>query len=371
MTTKHIALLATGDEIVDGVILNTNAQFIANTLFHEQMHVTEHHIVRDDEANITKNILSLLENNDALIITGGLGPTTDDRTRFALAKALQQPLEFHENVWQAIVDRFVARYGIADIPISNKQQALFPKGAQILENLNGTAAGCLCHLQTKLIFMLPGPPNECLPMFTQAVLSELKEKQFGHTVYFKNWLLFGVSEGHIAEKLEEALKPYSSCRTGYRVTFPYVEFKLFSPTNELQKGIDAISSIIAPYLFNDTATKASDQLKNILKKTDRKLYITDSVTGGWLEQLLKLPELNHQLHFNPKEKNQSMWHLELTGLEEYWLSIPNAKETRLHLVLTAPNGEIYQETKSFLNFQQRNLLYAAEYACQFVTIHHI
>ena len=366
MTIKHIALLATGDEIVDGVILNTNAQFIANTLFHEQMHVTEHHIVRDDEVNITKNILSLLENNDALIITGGLGPTTDDRTRFALAKALQQPLELHENVWQAIIDRFVARYGITDIPLSNQQQALFPKEAQILQNPHGTAAGCLCYLEHKLIFMLPGPPNECLPMFTQSILPVLKEKQFGRKVYFKNWLLFGVSEGHIAEKLEKALQPYASFQTGYRVTFPYLEFKLFSATDELQKGINVVSNIIAPYLFNDTATKASDNLKALLKENTCELCITDSVTGGCLEQLLRSPELNRQLHFNSKENNRANWHLELTGLEKYWNSTPDTKETQLHLALTTPNGEIHHETKAFMNYQQRNLHYAAEYACQFL-----
>ena len=149
---SSIAFLATGDEIVVGDILNTNAQSMAQTLFHEQMHVTEHRIVRDDEAHITQTILSLLENNDALIITGGLGPTTDDRTRFALAKALQKPLELHEDIWQAIINHLAKRYGLTNIPISNQQQALFPSDAQILENPNGTAAGCYCRVNNKFIF---------------------------------------------------------------------------------------------------------------------------------------------------------------------------------------------------------------------------
>ncbi|MES2203801.1 MAG: competence/damage-inducible protein A [Pseudomonadota bacterium] len=247
---SNIAFLATGDEIVVGDILNTNAQSMANTLFHEQMYVTEHRIVRDDEANITKSILSLLESNDALIITGGLGPTTDDRTRFALAKALQKPLEHHEEVWQAILDRFQLRYGTKDnVPESNRQQALFPQGAEILANPNGTAAGCLCRFENKLIFMLPGPPHECLPMFLNYVLPVLQQKHFGQQFHFKNWIISGIGEGFIAEKLEAALVGLG-CQTGYRASADRViEFKLFADDAvTLNKGVEAVRAILTPYL---------------------------------------------------------------------------------------------------------------------------
>lgn len=250
---SNIAFLATGDEIVVGDILNTNAQSMANTLFHEQMYVTEHRIVRDDETNITKNILSLLENNDALIITGGLGPTTDDKTRFALAKALQKPLEHHEEVWQAILNRFKERYGSIDnVPESNRQQALFPQEAEILANPNGTAAGCLCSFENKLIFMLPGPPHECLPMFSNDVFPVLKQKNFGQQFHFKNWIISGVGEGFIAEKLETALLGLG-CQTGYRASADRViEFKLFAnDAIALNKGIEAVNSILVPYLSEE------------------------------------------------------------------------------------------------------------------------
>lgn len=248
---SNIAFLATGDEIVVGDILNTNAQSMANTLFHEQMYVTEHRIIRDDENNITQSILSLLENNDALIITGGLGPTTDDRTRFALAKAIQKPLLFSEETWQAILHRFKERYGTTDnVPESNRQQALFPQGAEIFANPNGTAAGCFCHIQSKLIFMLPGPPHECLPMFSNYVLPMLQQKHFGQQFHFKNWIISGVGEGFIAEKLEAALVGLG-CQTGYRASADRViEFKLFADdAATLNKGIDAVTAILTPYLL--------------------------------------------------------------------------------------------------------------------------
>lgn len=247
---NNIAFLATGDEIVVGDILNTNAQQIAKTLFSHQMFVSEHRIVRDDEKQISDAIKSLLKNNNAIIITGGLGPTTDDRTRFALAKAIQQALIFSDEVWQAILNRFKERYGTTDnVPVSNRQQALFPQEAEIFENPNGTAAGCLCHFQNKLIFMLPGPPNECLPMFSNYVFPVLQQKNFGQKFYFKNWMITGIGEGFIAEKLEAALFGLN-CHTGYRASADRViEFKLFADdVATLNKGIEAVNPILAPYL---------------------------------------------------------------------------------------------------------------------------
>lgn len=245
---NSIALLATGDEIVAGDILNTNSQEIAHALFHEKMFVSQHQSVRDNEQDIVHAILSLLERNNALIITGGLGPTTDDRTRLALAKAIQRPLYFDEVVWQAILDRFLMRYGQIDIPLSNRQQAFFPEGATIFPNRNGSAAGCLCLHHRKMIFMLPGPPHECLPMFHHYVLPELKTAQFIQNIHSERWKLFGVSEAYIAEKLESALQGLM-CQTGYRAMPSYVEFKLFANDPQiLSQGINAINPLLLPYL---------------------------------------------------------------------------------------------------------------------------
>ncbi|MCD8524881.1 MAG: competence/damage-inducible protein A [Gammaproteobacteria bacterium] len=245
---NSIALLATGDEIVAGDILNTNSQEIAHALFHEKMFVSQHQSVRDQEEDIARAILSLLEHNKALIITGGLGPTTDDRTRLALATAIQRPLYFDETVWQGILDRFFIRYGQTEIPLSNRQQAFFPEGATIFPNRNGSAAGCLCLHDNKMIFMLPGPPHECLPMFHHYVLPALKASQFMQNIHSERWQLFGVSEAYIAEQLEYALQGLM-CQTGYRAMSSYVEFKLFADHPEiLTRGINAVKSILLPYL---------------------------------------------------------------------------------------------------------------------------
>ncbi len=104
--------------------------------------------------------------------------------------------------------------------------------------------------KNKLIFMLPGPPHECLPMFSNDVFPVLQQSRFGQQFHFKNWIITGVGEGFIAEKLEAALLGLN-CQTGYRASADrIIEFKLFADdVITLNKGIDAVNAILAPYLL--------------------------------------------------------------------------------------------------------------------------
>ena len=133
-TTHHsVALLATGDEICNGDIINSNSQEIAQRLFNQGIHVKTHMTVSDNLTDLETAMQFLLQDHHALIITGGLGPTSDDLTREALSHVLQRPLIFDEPTWHAIVAR-LNRFGFHTPPESNKQQALFPTGATIIPN---------------------------------------------------------------------------------------------------------------------------------------------------------------------------------------------------------------------------------------------
>ena len=136
-----VALLATGDEIINGDILNSNAQEIAQKLVEHGIQVGMHLTVGDNSAEIRAAISFLLQHHRALIITGGLGPTTDDLTRYALAEVLNRELLFDEPTWQRIVDP-LNKLGYTVPPENNRQQALFPEHAVIIPNVHGTAAGC-------------------------------------------------------------------------------------------------------------------------------------------------------------------------------------------------------------------------------------
>lgn len=310
-----IALLATGDEISQGDILNTNSRDIAHRLFAHGMSVGNHMVTSDAIVEITQAILFLLTSHNALIITGGLGPTSDDLTRFALGKAVNRPLIFDESVWEDIVKR-LKRFGYNTPPISNRQQALFPQDARVIPNPNGTAAGCMLEHNNKLIFMLPGPPSECLPMFEEMTLPTLKKAGFSKIEYHKNWFLFGVSEGQIAEQLDALAKPYD-CITGYRLFHPYLEFKIHSNNKQDFENLALkIETLIRPHLFGNGQKIASEMLRIYLKQMNFTLKICDFATGGLLESTLKTPETYSHLCFTQNEMEKN--HITIKGLDAFW-----------------------------------------------------
>lgn len=313
--THKIALLATGDEICNGDILNTNAQEIARKLFDNGIHVGMHMAVADQTSEIEQAINFLLQSHDGLIITGGLGPTSDDLTRFALGLSIKKPLVFNEECWQTIVNR-LKHFGYSTPPESNRQQALFPEGATIIPNANGTAAGCLIRHNAKIIFMLPGPPTECLPMLDNIVLPELTSAGFQQIRFHKKWFLFGVSEGQIAEELDQLAKPYD-CVTGYRLFYPYIEFKLHSNNQHDFNTLEPlIKKTVAPYLIGNGQHTASELLREKIATLDFKLHFCDHATGGTLESILKTPKTHAHLKFST---SKNLHHnILIEGLKEFW-----------------------------------------------------
>lgn len=321
--TMKIALLATGDELTNGDVLNTNGQRLAQILFDHAMIIGRHMMVSDDPAEIQAAITDLLKTHDALIITGGLGPTSDDLTRFALAAALNTPLVFDEATWAGILALF-ERLQLKNQPESNRQQALFPEGARILANPYGTAAGCWLEQGGKYIAMLPGPPGECLPMFETYVLAALEAAGFQSSLQYANFLLFGPSEGQIAEVLDDLAQPFQ-VRTGYRLHYPYVEFKVYAEVlAEFEAYLAVAQKIIAPYLLGFGTQTALEALRAKLLTLPQALKIFDEATKGHLQAALVSPETYTKIIFTDQAPD-----LHLQGLTEFWQA-RETPETLLH-----------------------------------------
>jgi nicotinamide-nucleotide amidase len=311
---KKIGILATGNEIVNGDILNTNGRNIAQQLLQHHMTIGKHVIVTDDEKDLQSGLAYLLQDHDAIITIGGLGPTCDDRTRFAVSTVTKQALVFDDNAWSAITQRMLVRCTDTVIPSNNKQQALFPEGATRYPNPHGTAQGCMCKTaEAKLIFMLPGPPSECLPMFDHYVLPALHSNTFSKQTYLKSWLLFNVSESHIADTIDQLTEKYKRT-TGYRISYPYLECKIAC---ENKHDLDALSTIIEnevePHLINNSLEPASKQLYKYLLNNKISLSIDDQVTGGMLCQRLLTPKVFSHIRFNDQKPD-----IKITGLTNYW-----------------------------------------------------
>lgn len=361
---NKVALLATGDEIIYGDILNSNAQEIAYRLYHQSIIIGTHMVASDNLVEIETAIQFLLQHHEALIITGGLGPTSDDLTRYALSNVIKRKLVFDTPTWRNIVRR-LKRFGYSHPPETNRQQALFPQGATIIPNPNGTAAGCLLHHRNKLIFMLPGPPIECLPMINTVVLPTLQKASFQQILYREKWLLFGVSEGEIAEKLDALAKPFQ-CVTGYRICYPYIEFKLLSHhPADFSALLTLVKKTITPYLIGTGKKTASALLREKLSKSSHTLIIHDAATGGLLESILKTPRTYSRIFLSTNRQTYpaTALYLQMKGLKDFWQQNKTAVRTSLEMTFIYKKKKL--TLKTTIPYRGKHVLhYAVEFICK-------
>ncbi len=313
--TKKItaAILSTGDEITNGDVTDTNGPHIAQALAQIGITVNEH-ATASDNPEILKNVLEgLYKRNNIIFTIGGLGPTTDDITRNSISEVTQRPLTFHQETWQAICDRF-SQYKI-DIAQNNKQQAYFPEGSHILKNHRGTAAGCALITKSHHIFMLPGPPHECRPMFHEQVtpwLSDYQKKS--HKLC---WLTLGLGESILADKIKNIELQYKNIAFHYCYQSPYVKLTCVSEDELLLKQAGELinHAIPAENMINHTGQWASVALIKQLSSQKRVWTICDKATRGiWPSRLLTPDNHTYIQQTNNPDKADFI----STGLDEYW-----------------------------------------------------
>jgi molybdenum cofactor synthesis domain-containing protein len=328
-----IAILATGDEIVHGDTLNTNARDIAHALSSEGLSLGLHMACSDKETDIIACLTILTRQHDLIILIGGLGPTTDDLTRFALAKYTGDTLIQHAEALEHIKNRMQTAKVL--INSGNLQQCLFPTNAQILPNPNGSAVGCFYQWHDKTFILLPGPPRECLPMFNDYVLPMLQQREHS-TKQILKWRIFGLAESEIAQTLEDALVDID-CNTGYRLETPYIEFKVRCSSELVDKVKAIINPILSPHIIASVEQKASDNLRDLVLSNNEPISIIDEVTGGLLQTLLVRPGTQHLFNFNHVQNTNVNFHLR--GLEEYWQQQPGQHTTQLTINYSNHNQE--------------------------------
>lgn len=331
MNGTRVAFLATGDEIVCGDTLNSTSRYFANQLASEGFITGRHLACSDSEEDIIGCMEFLGKNHDVLIITGGLGPTSDDRTRFALAHWLNVSLhEFPEA--REHLTHHLRNSGFA-LNAGNLQQCLFPEGSTLLPNPNGTALGAYGFWNGRHIVLLPGPPREALPMFDNHALKLLQNCQRTDSVLLK-WRLFGVAESVLNQTMEEALKGVP-CEIGYRLDSPYIEFKVRTSAEMVERVRAIVDPICKPLILTPDGKKASELLREAIVAHKIPLSIRDDVTGGVLESLLHTPDTHPWLSFQPSAHAAIQVHLQ--GLEAFWNSQPNVQETTVQVRIESAN----------------------------------
>ena len=316
-----IGLLATGDELTHGDTLNTTTQRIASMLSSEGFSMGMHMVCGDKEKELVDALTFLGHKHHVMIITGGLGPTSDDRTRFALARYLDVSLVEYTEALLHVETRLMCAKLVMDE--GNHQQTLFPEAADLFPNPHGTAMGCAYHQKERLFILLPGPPKECMPMFQAYAVPLLKKLIASSQKEILTWRLFGVPEGQMAEVLERALTGIN-CQLGYCLETPYLMFKVRCEKNYAGDVRRIIEPLVASYIISSPEETASTRLCALFETKKPQVTIIDDVTGGVLQTLLQHPENYTKLSFREKNNHKAKFYFHASGLEAYWLGRTDA-----------------------------------------------
>ena len=194
-------IIGVGTELLLGQIINSNAAWIGQRLADVGWDCLRHTVVGDNEARITDAIHEALARADAVIVTGGLGPTQDDVTREALAAAAGVPLRRQPELEAWLRDRF-AHMGIGRMAEMNLRQADVPEGARAIDNPRGSAPGLVVEVGGKPVYAVPGVPREMEGMLERVVLPDLAAHAGeGRAIVSRTLRTAGVPESRLAERL--------------------------------------------------------------------------------------------------------------------------------------------------------------------------
>ncbi len=275
-------IIVIGNEVLLGCVTDINAAFIASELTKLGIEVGKTVIIPDEEKVILQSLKSGLERADAIIITGGLGPTHDDITKKTVSAFLKRRLVLNDKVLLDIQTHF-AKKGIR-MPHVNTSQALIPQGAMILDNPLGTAPGLLFEEEFGIIILLPGVPTEMKTIFTQAVKPYLKDKAGGNVILSQTIHTTGITESELYEKLQSIQK------TGNIAFLPHftgVDIRITVEADTMENGRNKLTKVssllidkIDDYYYGSDDETLERVIGILLSMRRKTLAVAESCTAG-------------------------------------------------------------------------------------------
>ncbi len=283
---KNLEIITIGNELLLGRASEKHLAYLASSLHSRGLRIRRSVVVSDDPNEIEAEVRRSRERADLVLTTGGLGPTSDDRTREAVARALGVALRRDEETVRRMEDFFRAR-GRSMTP-NNLRQADRPEGADLIANHRGTAPGIWYQKDGKILIMLPGPADELHPMFENDILPRLDsagilEEEAPHVEI----RTAGMGESLIETTLEPLLKRYPGLNIGYRAHSALVDVRLSSEDGAYpREALMTIAEECAEALGEDFVGYGCQMLSKIisdrLRERDQLLAVAESCTGGLL-----------------------------------------------------------------------------------------
>lgn len=280
-------IISVGTELLLGDILDTNAQVLSKELASMGIAVRHRSTVGDNAQRLAKQVRDALSENDIVLLTGGLGPTADDITKEVCAEVMGFTLERDERAVREIENYILKKYNT--MPQSNLKQADLPKGGTIFYNENGTAPGMAMERDGKCVILLPGPPNEMVPMFNGQVKPFLLRNTSGvivsHTVR-----TMGIGESAMAEICEDLLMgenptvaPYAKTGEALLRVTAFAENEA-AAEEKMKPVLSDITSRLQPYIYGIDKDSIQQAVVEELLRKRMHIATAESCTAGYISK---------------------------------------------------------------------------------------
>ncbi|MBR9999474.1 MAG: competence/damage-inducible protein A [Cyclobacteriaceae bacterium] len=286
------SVITVGTEILFGLILDTNSQFISNALTGIGVRVVLKSSVGDERKKILEMLKYASTKSTLVLITGGLGPTNDDITKKCLSEFFDSPLQMNPGALEE-VSAYFAKRGIPLTEI-NRKQAEMPQLARMITNEMGTAPGMWLEKNGRVFISMPGVPHEMHHMLMTRVIPDIRGKYQTPVIQHKLIMTAGIGESWLAERIsgwEKNLPGHISL--AYLPGYGQVKLRLTGTSDDagaLQAELNEISNdlgkIIPEYIYGADGLTLEERIGQILTVRQENISLAESCTGGYIGHLL-------------------------------------------------------------------------------------
>ena len=289
MSGPVASVLLIGDELLAGDIQDRNGPYFADQLTGQGFRMLGIRLLADDTEGIAAAVREALQECQLVVVCGGLGPTSDDRTTEAVGQALGRRLVLDQEQWERIRKIFsVLRQ--EDPPPGNEKQAKLPEGADALLNEMGTALGYVARQGDSAVAVLPGPPKENQRMFEKQLLPWLDRNMPDRSRWAARvFRVFGLPESEVGNRLRDLEAEYGDLRVSYRFHFPEILVKVrcgLELVGRLEEASTDLQGLLEPHLYGTGEDRLPSVLGQELVRRGLRIVTAESCTGGLVAKLL-------------------------------------------------------------------------------------
>lgn len=293
-----VELISVGTELLLGNIVNTNAAYLSEKCADLGLSCFYQSVVGDNEERLSAVLKTALERSDIVILSGGLGPTEDDLTKEVAAKVMGRKLSMHEPSRKRIEEYFIKCN--LELTDNNWKQAMMPDGAVVVENENGTAPGVIMEGEGKKVILLPGPPNEMIPMFEKQIMPYLSGSDLG-MIYSQTVKICGVGESKAETMIKDMIDSQTNptiatyaknCEVHLRVTAKAKDEK--EAKKLVKPVVKELKNRFGPHVYTTNADITLEKaVVDLLIANKLTVSTVESCTGGMLSaRLINVPGIS-------------------------------------------------------------------------------